>query len=89
MKVKRRHKRETYVLGGVRQLLLDLLHHLPEGRPVERVGVPAGPHDLVPATEGQQQDISALGKVQVQGCISFFLCSTILFFFICAGQIKH
>lgn len=78
VKVKRRRKRETYVLGGVRQLLLDLLHHLPEGRPVERVGIPAGPHDLVPAAEGQQKDISALG--QVQGCIFFFLCSTLVFF---------
>lgn len=78
MKVKRRGKRETYVLGGVRQLLLDLLHHLPEGRPVERVGVPAGPHDLVPAAEGQQKGISALG--QVQGCIFSFDIQLFCFF---------
>lgn len=87
MKVKRRRKRETYVLGGVRQLLLDLLHHLPEGRPVERVGVPAGPHDLVPATEGQQKGISALG--QVQGCIFFSQHSTLLLFSLYTGQSKH
>lgn len=42
------------MLGSVRQLLLDLLHHLPKGRPTERVGIPAGPHDLVPAAGGQK-----------------------------------
>lgn len=41
----------TYVLGSVWQLLLDSLHHLPEGRPLDRVGVPAGPHDLIPGEQ--------------------------------------
>lgn len=40
---------QPYVLGGVGQLLFDPLHDLPEGRPVEGVGLPAGPHDPIPA----------------------------------------
>lgn len=57
LKVKWCHNCETHMLRGVRQLLLDLLHHLPEGRPVERVSIPAGSHDLVPAAEGKQRNV--------------------------------
>lgn len=80
------------MLGGVRQLLLDLLHHLPEGWPVEGVSVPAGPHDLVPAAEGQQKNIWALAQVQVKGCIfvlsTFILLCFDLFCFFSSAQVK-
>lgn len=44
------------MLGGVRQLLFDLFHNLPEGGSVEGVCVPAGPHDLIPAQQQQQKE---------------------------------
>lgn len=37
------------MLSGIRQLLFNPFHDLPEGGSVEGVRVPAGPHNLIPA----------------------------------------
>lgn len=39
------------MLSGIRQLLFDPFHDLPEGGSVEGVSIPAGPHDLIPSQQ--------------------------------------
>lgn len=71
------------MFGSVGQLLLDLLHDLPEGRPVERVGVPAGPHDLVPAAEDEPEAHFTHVLQDVHSCnfILQYLASLFISFF--------
>lgn len=39
------------MLSGIRQLLFNPFHDLPEGGSVEGVRIPAGPHNLIPAQQ--------------------------------------
>lgn len=49
--VKEYYSSATYMFCGIRQLLLNPFHDLPEGGSVEGVRIPAGPHNLIPAQQ--------------------------------------
>ena len=51
------------MLCGIRQLLFNPFHNLPEGRSVEWVSIPAGPHNMIPAQ--QQKHINTFTCLQL------------------------
>lgn len=60
------------MLCGIRQLLFNPFHNLSEGRSVEWVSIPAGPHNMIPAQ--QQKHKHFYLPAVITSPRSFFVC---------------